>query len=121
MTSNVVHLRATDANYLGITSVFRNDPYASDVLDIDEVYAFIPNIPGVLILIGGNNRAISIEACDRSMRQRAIECYKGFGGKACIGAVRIAFEASSEPAVREKSLVEEHRLLFGSRPLLNRA
>lgn len=121
MNSNVVKLSARRRNFLSVTSVYPNDPFFSFALDLGCEYEFIPDIPGVLVLIGEDGRAISVEACDRSMRKRAIDCWVGRGGVSAVGAVRIGFEASLNPGLREKELVEEHRLRFGVLPAKNRA
>jgi hypothetical protein len=84
-------------------------------------YEYIPNLPGVLLLIGDDGKAISIEACDRSMRTRAMECWMGYGGAQSVGAVRIGYEVCANPAFREHELVEEHRKAFGVLPLKNSA
>ena len=119
MTKNVVRLDPRLRNFLSVGSVYPYSPFHPIEFDIGTPFEFIPNLPGVLILIGGDGRAISIEACDRSMRSRAIECWMGFGGADSVGAVRLAYETSNESAVREKQLVEEHRVTFGVVPRKN--
>lgn len=121
MTGKVVRLSPSLRNFLSVTSVYANDPYNPVEFDLGAPYEFIPTLPGVLVLVGDDGKAISIEACDRNMRQRAIECWKGLGGVDAVGAVRIAYETSASPGIREGELVQEHRRIFGVLPRKNRA
>jgi hypothetical protein len=121
MKDNVIHLKGARRNFLSVVNVYPNDPFAGLILDLGEPYEFIPATPGVLILIGVDGMAISVDACDRSMRQRAQECWMGMGGIAAVGAVRLAYEPTDAPATREKELVEEHLRRYGIIPSKNRA
>jgi hypothetical protein len=107
--------------FLSFENVGQYDPYAYDPCGMEGPFSFIPALPGVIALGAPTGRATVIEACLRSMRQRAREHWMGFEGASTVSATFIAYEASNFPTEREALLIKEHRACFGQAPIFNRA
>ena len=104
---------------MGWTYDFLPDPIIAP--DIGEPFDHVPNAPGVIALLDAKGHALAIEACDKSMRKRLFDHYRGFEGALTVGAARIAVEACENREERVRQLIDEHREAFGFVPMRNRA